>query len=89
MRISELIGEAPDLADVEMVDDDGNAVAAQRCDQLSGFLDRLGPIVVRFQDTAAAAATRADDRGPSLSEGRRDATPGAACRPRDNRDAAT
>src|SRR5512134_1820823 len=78
-----------DLAGVEMVDDDRDAVAAQRGDELGSFLDRLGAVVVGPQGTPATAAAATDDRGAGLSQRGRDTTAGPACRPGDHRDAAT
>jgi hypothetical protein len=48
VRIANLFRQAPDLATVEMVDNDGNALAAQRRDEVGGVLDRLGAVVVRL-----------------------------------------
>ena len=72
-----------------MVDNDGNAVAAQRRDEFSGFFDRLGAVVVGLQRATAAAAAGTDDCGAGLSQGGRDTAAGPSRRPGNDRDATT
>ena len=46
VRTPDVLRQAHDLAGIEMVDNEGDAFASQRCDELSGLLYRLGAVVV-------------------------------------------
>ena len=87
--VSDLIGESHDLGDVEMVDDEGNAVTAQRGDELGGLLDRFRSIVVGLQRTSSAAAAATEHRGPGFTQRGGDSTTSSARRPGNHGDAAT
>ena len=49
VRFAYSVCQAADVLGVEMIGDDRYAVSAQRRDELGGFLDRLGPVVIRVQ----------------------------------------
>src|SRR5205085_6604981 len=66
-----------------MVDGGRDPGATEVGDELGGLLDRLGPVVVG--PTGSRAAPGADDRCAGFTQGTRDAAPGTARRPRDDR----
>ena len=47
--VPDLVGESHDLANVKMVDDEGNVVTAQGGDKLRSLLNRFRSIVVGLQ----------------------------------------
>ena len=80
--VTDTFGQRRDLRRFEMVDGDGDALAAQAGHKLGCLLDRLGPVIVgsRRRIGARAAAAGADHRRAGLAERGGDAAAGAARR---------
>ena len=78
------LDERGDLRRVEVVDRDGDPLAAGRGDQLRGLLDRLRAVVP--PSAARGCCGRCSRRCARLAERDRDAAPGAAGRAGDERD---
>jgi hypothetical protein len=72
----------------EVVNDSGDAHAAQRSHQLGGLFDGLGAGVVGLLLAGAAAAAGADHRRAGLAQRRGDAPPCSARGAGDDRDLA-
>src|SRR5439155_13725134 len=85
--VADLFGQSLHLLRVEMVDRRGDGYPAQVRDQLSGLFDRFGAVVLGAMRACAPAS--ADDGRTSFAQGRRDAAPGTARRPRHDGHATT
>ena len=80
------LDQAADLPGLQVVDRDGDSLAARRGHELGGLLDRLGPVDLGAAPARAAAGRV--DRRPRLAERDGDAAAGAPRRPGDQRDLA-